>query len=324
MKTNANFTQKQAGAQPEGQTEGGGALSILSKQKARPQPFADAAMNAAFLFCGLASVVCVAFMTVYMVVSGGAIFAKVGLFQFVLGKAWSPGNSEFGILPMVLSSILATFGAVLVALPVGVLTAVYLSKVAHDRLAMVLRGFIDLLAGIPSVIYGLMGALFIVPSIFRLQAAMGIANSGSLLAAIAILAVMILPTIISVSETSIRAVPKQYEEAALALGSTRLQCIFRVTLPAAKSGIAAGVVLGTGRAIGEAMAVMMVAGNAAVMPGLLRPVRLLTAAIPIEWAYSSGMHRDALYGIGLVLFVFIMAINTLLRLAMKRVGQGNG
>jgi phosphate transport system permease protein len=277
-------------------------------------------MNIIFLVCGLASVVSVVFMTVYMVVSGGAIIAETGVFRFLLGHVWNPGGSEFGILPMILSSVLATLGAVLIALPVGVLIAVFLAKLSPGKLATAMRAFIDLLAGIPSVIYGLLGALLLVPAIFKLQAAAGLPNSGSLLAAIVILVIMILPTIISVSETAIRSVPKQYEEAALALGSTRLQAIFKVTVPAAKSGIVAGMVLGTGRAIGEAMAVMMVSGNAAIMPELLRPVRLLTAAIPIEWAYSSGLHRQALYGIGLVLFVFIMVINLLLRQVMKKGG----
>ncbi|MDR0813476.1 MAG: phosphate ABC transporter permease subunit PstC [Oscillospiraceae bacterium] len=292
--------------------------SILSGR--RTKSLVERIMNIIFLVCGLASVVSVVFMTVYMVVSGGAIIAETGVFRFLLGHVWNPGGSEFGILPMILSSVLATLGAVLIALPVGVLIAVFLAKLSPGKLATAMRAFIDLLAGIPSVIYGLLGALLLVPAIFKLQAAAGLPNSGSLLAAIVILVIMILPTIISVSETAIRSVPKQYEEAALALGSTRLQAIFKVTVPAAKSGIVAGMVLGTGRAIGEAMAVMMVSGNAAIMPELLRPVRLLTAAIPIEWAYSSGLHRQALYGIGLVLFVFIMVINLLLRQVMKKGG----
>ncbi|MDR1821085.1 MAG: phosphate ABC transporter permease subunit PstC [Oscillospiraceae bacterium] len=292
--------------------------SVLSGKSAKP--LVERAMNLIFLICGLASVISVVFMTVYMVASGGAIIAETGVLRFLLGRIWNPGSSEFGILPMILASLLATLCAVLVALPVGVLIAVFLAKLSPGKLAAGMRTFIDLLAGIPSVIYGLLGALLIVPMIFRLQKAAGLPNGGSLLAAILILVIMILPTIISVSETALRTVPKQYEEAALALGSTRLQCIFKVTIPAAKSGIVAGMVLGTGRAIGEAMAVMMVSGNAAIMPELLRPVRLLTAAIPIEWAYSSGLHRQALYGIGLVLFVFIMIINILLRQIMKKGG----
>jgi phosphate transport system permease protein len=283
----------------------------------------EKAMNTIFLVCGLIVVVSAFFMTVYMMVSGGPIIAEVGPLKFLAGQIWDPSSDKFGILPMILSSIFATFGAILVALPVGVLVAVFLSKLAPNTLSSVLRVLIDLLAGIPSVVYGLLGAILVVPLIFKLQIAVGLPQSGSLLAAIVILAIMILPTIISVSETALRTVPKQYEDAALALGSTRLQCIFKVTIPAAKSGIAAGMVLGTGRAIGEAMAVMMVAGNAVVMPELLKPVRLLTTSIPIEWAYSSGLHRQALYGIGLVLFVFIMVINIVLNKVLKKGGDGD-
>lgn len=278
-------------------------------------------MNLVFMVCGFAAVICVAAMTVYMVISGGPAIARIGVGKFLFGQVWNPTNSEFGIAPMILSSIVATFSAILVALPIGVLVAVFLSKLVPRQLAGVLRAIIDLLAGIPSVVYGLLGAILIVPQIFKLQAALGLPTVGSLLAAIVILVIMILPTIISVSETSIRAVPQLYEDASLALGSTRLQCIVRVIIPAAKSGIVAGMVLGVGRAIGEAMAVMMVAGNAAIMPELLGPVRLLTVSIPIEWAYSSGLHREALYGIGLVLFVFIMIINIVLNTVLKRTAR---
>jgi phosphate transport system permease protein len=212
----------------------------------------------------------------------------------------------------------------IIALPTGVLVAVFLAKMAPAKLASLLRAFIDLLAGIPSVVYGLLGAILVVPLIFKLQTAAGLPASGSLLAAIIILVIMILPTIISVSETAIRAVPKQYEDAALALGSTKQQCIFKIVVPAAKSGIVAGMALGTGRAVGEAMAVIMVAGNATIMPALLSPTRLLTTSIPIEWAYSSGLHREALYGIGLVLFIFIMALNIVLRNIVKKGAAQNG
>jgi phosphate transport system permease protein len=280
-------------------------------------------MNLVFLLCGLASVACVVFMTLYMVASGGPIIAKVGVLDFLFGKVWNPGNAQFGILPMILSSVLATFGAILIALPAGVLVAVFLAKLAPRRAAAALRTMIELLAGIPSVVYGRLGAILIVPLIFHLQTALGAPTSGNLLAASLILIIMLLPTIVSVSETAIRAVPKQYEDAALSLGSTRLQCIFRVIIPAAKSGIAAGAALGVGRAVGEAMAVIMVAGNAAIMPEWLGPARLLTASIPIEWAYSGGVHREALYGIGLVLFALIMAINILLRIILKKGGADN-
>lgn len=281
-------------------------------------------MNIIFLVCGLAAVICVICMSAYMIISGWPAIKKIGLFNFLFGQVWNPENSQFGIAPMILASIIATFSAILIALPTGVLVAVFLAKLTPGRVSGGLRMLIDLLAGIPSVVYGLLGAILISPLIFKLQAALGLPTSGSLLAAIIILIIMILPTIISVSETAIRSVPKQYEDASLALGSTSLQSIFKVTIPAAKSGIVAGMALGVGRAIGEAMAVIMVAGNAAIMPEFLKPVRLMTASIPIEWAYSSGLHREALYGIGLVLFVFIMIINIILNKALKKGGDVSG
>ena len=293
--------------------------SIIGSKKSKA--VTERVMNIIFLVCGFAAVICVICMTVYMIVSGGPVIAKVGVFNFLFGQVWNPENSQFGILPMILSSIIATFSAILIALPVGVLVAVFLAKLTPGKLSSAFRTLIDLLAGIPSVVYGLLGAILIVPLIFKLQTALGLPTSGCLLAAIIILIIMILPTIISVSETAIRAVPKQYEDAALALGATKLQSIFKVTVPAAKSGIVAGMVLGVGRALGEAMAIIMVAGNAAIMPEFLRPVRLLTASIPIEWAYSSGLHREALYGIGLVLFVFIMIINIVLNKVLKKGGD---
>lgn len=284
-------------------------------------------MNIIFLVCGSVAVICVVCITIYMVVSGGPVIAKVGLFKFLFGQTWdpvAPDQPQFGILPMILSSIIATFAAILIALPTGVLVATFLAKLAPGRMATILRVIIDLLAGIPSVVYGLLGMILIAPQIYKLQAALGFPSGGSLLAAIIILIIMILPTIISVSETAIRAVPQQYEDASLALGSTKLQSMFKVTIPAAKNGIVAGMVLGVGRAIGEAMAVSMVAGNATIMPELLRPVRLLTVSIPHEWAYSSGIHREALYGIGLVLFVFIMVINIVLNRILKKGGTAGG
>ena len=282
-------------------------------------------MNLIFLTCGLAAVICVICISFYMIISGSPIFAKIGIVKFLFGKTWYPGNGKYGILPMLLSSIVATFIAILVALPVGVLIAIFLAKLSPGKLSGVLRMFIDLLAGIPSVVYGLLGLILIVPLIYNLQHRFGLPKGQCLLAAIIILIIMILPTIISVSETAIRSVPKQYEDASLALGATKLQGIFRVTVPAAKSGIVAGMVLGVGRALGEAMAVSMVAGNAPIMPDLLKPVRLLTPSIPLEWAYSTpgSIHRNALFGIGLVLFVFIMIVNIILNIAIKK-GGGSG
>lgn len=296
--------------------------SIINSNKSKSA--VEKTMNSIFLICGFTAVVCVICITIYMIVSGFPAIQKIGVFKFIFGKVWNPENLEFGIAPMVLASIIATFSAISVALPIGILVAVFLAKLAPKKVANTLRMLIDLLAGIPSVVYGLLGALLIVPLVFNLQTAVGLPTGGSLLAAIVILIIMILPTIISVSETAIRAVPKQYEDASLALGSTKLQSIFKVTVPAAKSGIVAGMVLGVGRAIGEAMAVMMVAGNAAIMPEILRPVRMLTTSIPIEWAYSSGLHREALYGIGLVLFIFIMIINIVLNKVLKKGGTADG
>ncbi|MDD4200832.1 MAG: phosphate ABC transporter permease subunit PstC, partial [Eubacteriales bacterium] len=293
--------------------------SIIGSNKSKNA--VEKTMNITFLICGLAAVICVICMTVYMVISGWPAIQKIGFFKFLFGQVWNPENSQFGIAPMILSSIIATFTAILIALPTGVLIAVFLAKLTPDKVSAGLRMMIDLLAGIPSVVYGLLGAILVVPLVFKLQTALGLPTSGSLLAAIIILIIMILPTIISVSETAIRAVPKQYEDASLALGSTKLQSIFKVTVPAAKSGIVAGMVLGVGRAIGEAMAVIMVAGNAAIMPEFLKPVRLLTASIPIEWAYSRGLHRDTLYGIGRVLFIFIMIINIVLNKVLKKGGD---
>ena len=297
-------------------------ISIIGSNKSKS--VTERGMNLLFFICGFAAVVCVVFMTIYMIVSGSTIITKVGVVKFLFGRIWDPDHSKFGILPMILASLIATFSAILIALPVGVLVAVFLAKLMPEKISNVLRTLIDLLAGIPSVVYGLLGAILVVPLIFKLQTALALPTSGCLLSAIIILVIMILPTIISVSETAIRAVPRQYEDASLALGSTKLQSIFKVTVPAAKSGIVAGMVLGTGRAIGEAMAVMMVAGNAVIMPEFLKPVRLLTASIPIEWAYSSGIHREALYGIGLVLFIFIMVINITLNKILKKAGDAGG
>lgn len=275
-------------------------------------------MNGIFFVCGIIAAVSVVFISLYMIFSGGPAILKIGIGDFLLGTEWNPSSNQFGILPMILASIVATVAAVLIAVPIGVLVAVFLSYVAPAKLASIVRPMVDLLSGIPSVVYGLLGAILIVPMVFRLQEAFNMPTGGCLLSAIIVLVIMILPTIISLSETALRAVPKAYYEASLGLGGSKIQSIFRVVVPAAKSGIVAGMVLGTGRAIGETMAVMMVAGNAVVMPELLQPVRLLTVSIPFEWAYSSGLHREALFGIGLVLFIFIMIINFALNGILKK------
>ncbi|MDR0883551.1 MAG: phosphate ABC transporter permease subunit PstC [Oscillospiraceae bacterium] len=277
-------------------------------------------MNVLFLVCGLAAVVSVVLISLYMVLSGAPAIAKIGPLQFLAGQIWNPEAKEFGILPLILSSVTATGLAVVVAVPAALCVAVFLTQIAGKRLASALLFLVELLAGIPSVVYGLLGAILIVPLVFQAQTALGLPMSGSLLSASIVLVIMILPTIISVSVSSIHAVPRQYNDVSLALGSSKMQSIVRAVIPAAKSGIVSGIVLGVGRAIGETMAVMMVAGNAPIMPEFLKPARLLTVGISMEWAYSSGIHREALFGIGLVLFAFIMVINVLLSTILKKGG----
>ena len=270
-------------------------------------------MKAILLICGVISVAFVLFISVYLVISGIPAIRQIGLKAFLLGKTWAPTASEasFGILPFILSSVYATAGAVVLGVPIGVLTAVFLSKVAAPRAAAVIHTAVELLAGIPSVVYGLVGMIVLVPTIQRL---FGLSSGACLLA------IMILPSIISVSETALRAVPPEYEAASLALGATKTETYFRVSLPAAKSGIAASIVLGVGRAIGEAMAIIMVSGNVANMPGLLKSVRFLTTAIASEMSYAAygSLQRQALFSIGLVLFLFIMLINVILNVCIKR------
>ena len=273
-------------------------------------------MQAVFFLCGLVAVGFVLLITVYLVLSGLPAIRQIGLFDFLLGSTWAAGQGQFGILPLILTSVWGTAGAILLGVPVGFLTAVFLAKVAPRRLADVVRPAVSLLAGIPSVVYGLVGMIVLVP---WLRDALHLPAGDSLLAAILVLAVMILPSIINLSETALAAVPKEYEEASLALGATDLETYFRVSVPAAKSGIAAAVVLGIGRAIGEAMAILMVAGNVANMPALTKSVRFLTTGIAIELNYSAegSLQRQALFSIGLVLFLFIMLINVLLNLVLK-------
>ena len=277
-------------------------------------------MNGLFFLCGLVAVAFVVFITVYLVISGLPAIREIGLTDFLFGTQWASTakeNPQFGILPFILTSVYGTAGAILIGVPIGFLTAVFLSKLANPKAAAVIRTAVDLLAGIPSVVYGLIGMTVLVPAI---RVAFGLASGASLLAAMVVLAVMILPSIISVSATALNAVPKEYEEASLALGATEIETYFRVSAPAASSGIAAAVVLGIGRAIGEAMAIMMVAGNVANMPGLFKSVRFLTTAIASEMSYSSvgSLQRNALFSIALVLFLFIMLINILLNTLLKK------
>ena len=271
-----------------------------------------------FLVLGLITVGCVLLITVYLVISGLPAIREIGLAKFLFGKVWSPTGAEpeFGILPFILTSVYGTAGAILLGVPVGFFAAVYLAKAAPPRLKSTVESAVSLLAGIPSVLYGLVGMLVLVPGIRKL---FNVPDGASLLAAIIVLAVMILPSIIKVSMTALEAVPKEYEDASLALGATPEETWFRVSVPAAKSGIAAAVVLGVGRAIGEAMAVMMVSGNVANMPSLFQSVRFLTTAVASEMSYAGqGLHRQALFSVALVLFLFIMLINAALNFFLKR------
>ena len=284
------------------------------KQKLRPL---EVFMNLLFFVCGLIAVVFVLFISIYLIVSGLPAIREIGLVDFLFGTEWASTAAEpkFGILPFILTSIYGTAGAIVLGVPVGFMTAVFLAKVAPPRLASLVRPAVDLLAGIPSVVYGLIGMMVLVPAV---RVAFHLPDGASLFCAILVLAVMILPSIISVSETALKAVPKEYEEASLALGATHIETVFRVSVPAASSGIAASIVLGIGRAIGEAMAVIMVAGNVANMPGLFQSVRFLTTAVSSEMAYASGLQRQALFSIALVLFLFIMLINIVLNTLLKR------
>ena len=276
-------------------------------------------MNAVFFICGMVSIAAVALITIYMVWAGLPAIIKIGPVDFLLGTEWKSTASEpsFGILPFILTSVWGMVGALIIGVPVGVLTAVFLSKLAPPKLAALVRPAVELLAGIPSVVYGLIGMIVLVPAVMK---AFELKSGSCLLSAILVLAIMVLPNIISVSETALRAVPPEYEEASLGLGATWIETVFKVSVPAARSGIVAGIVLGAGRAVGEAMAVMMVAGNVANMPGLFKSVRFLTTAVASEMSYAAdgSLQKQALFSIGLVLFVFIMLINWLLNTFLKR------
>ena len=286
------------------------------RQKSTPNAL-ERFMNLVFLLCGLVAVGFVLFISVYLILSGLPAIREIGLVDFLVGRVWASSASQpkGGILPFILTSIYGTAGAIVLGVPVGFLTAVFLAKAAPPRVAALVRPAVDLLSGIPSVVYGLIGMIVLVPAV---RGWFSLPDGASLFAAILVLAVMILPSIISVSETALNAVPREYEEASLALGATHIETVFRVSVPAASSGIAASVVLGIGRAIGEAMAVMMVAGNVANMPSLFTSVRFLTTAVASEMSYSAGLQRQALFSIALVLFLFIMLINVVLNLLLKR------
>lgn len=274
-------------------------------------------MNLLFFVCGIASVLCVVAITVYMLISGIPAIREIGLWNFLFGTEWAPTASEplFGILPMILTSIVGTIGAILVGVPLGLFTAVFICYLTPKKLGKLLVSAVELLAGIPSVIFGLVGMIVLSPFIAN---TFGIPSGATLLTSMLVLAVMILPTIVSVTITSLRAVPQEYYDGSLALGATPVTSIFKMNIRAARSGIITGVVLGVGRAIGETMAIIMVSGNVPNMPNLFKSVRFLTTGIVSEMSYAAGLHRQSLFSIGLILFVFIFIINLILNSILKK------
>lgn len=289
----------------------------MNTKKMKTRNAIEKIMNAVFFVCGMLGIVFVLAITGYIFIAGVPAIREIGLFEFLFGTVWNSTGEppQFGILPFILTTVYGTSGAILIGVPFGLLCALFLSKVAPKPVVAVVCPAVELLAGIPSVVYGLVGMMVLVPWVMN---TFHLPKGESLFAAILVLAVMILPSIISVSETALNAVPKEYEEASLALGATEMETWFKVSIPAAKSGIAAGVVLGIGRAVGEAMAVMMVAGNVANMPGIFRSVTFLTTAVSKEMSYASGLQKEALFSIALVLFCFIMVINTVLNFLLKK------
>ena len=274
-------------------------------------------MHVVFFIAAIASIIAVFLICLFLFVNGIPAMGEIGIFDFLLGTKWAPSNNppSFGIFPMILGSIYVTAGAIVIGVPIGILTSVFMAKYCPKKMYKVLKPATELLAGIPSVVYAFFGLVVIVPPIRSLAGGTG----NSILAASILLGIMILPTIIGVSESAIRSVPESYYEGSLALGATHERTIFRVMLPAAKSGIMAGIVLGIGRAIGETMAVIMVAGNQARMPaGLLKGIRTLTANIVIEMGYAADLHREALIATGVVLFVFILIINVAFSLLKRK------
>ena len=277
-------------------------------------------MRGAFFICGMLTIVAVFGIAGYMILNGLPAIRELGPAEFLFGQVWRPTASEpsFGILPMILTSIYGTVGAILIGVPIGLMTAIFLAKIASPKIAATVNTAVELLAGIPSVVYGFVGMIVFVPLV---RSVFGLGNGATLFSAIIVLSVMILPAIINVSRTALTSVPREYEEASYALGATKIETIFKVSVPAARSGIAAGIVLGVGRAIGEAMAIIMVAGNVVNMPGLFESVRFLTTAIAMEFGYATGLHRQVLFSIGLILFIFILILNLTLNLVLKRGGK---
>lgn len=284
---------------------------------AKAQKKIEKSIEAAFLVCALFAVFSVGFIAFYILSRGIPAISQIGLTDFIFGRMWEPTGEFFGIWNMLVGSIYATFGAVVIGLPIGLFTAVFLAELAPPALAKIMRNAINLLAGIPSVVYGFFGLVVVVPFI---DEAFG-GGGNSLLATVIILSIMILPTIINLSETAIRAVPSYYKEGSLGLGATHVETIFKVILPAAKSGILASVVLGIGRAVGETMAVILVSGNTPLIPhSIFDRLRTMTATIAMEMSYSSGLHQEALFGIGVILFLFIMVLNLMLNYFTNKMG----
>ena len=293
----------------------------MRSKNTRARKALENVIHLVFLLCGIVAVGFVLVISVYLILSGLPAIRQIGLFKFLFGQVWDPPNTttgaEYGILPFILTSVYGTAGAMVIGVPIGLMTAIFLAKLAPPRAAAVIRTAVQLLAGIPSVVYGLVGMIVLVPLI---RTTFSLGSGACLLAAILVLSIMVLPSIINVSETALRAVPREYEEASLALGATATETYFRVSLHAARSGVATAVVLGVGRAIGEAMAIIMVAGNVANMPGLFQSVRFLTTGIISGMSYApvGSLYQQALFSIGLVLFLFIMLINVFLNVFIKR------
>lgn len=296
---------------------------LAKYQTTMKKDFFENLIHGIFLIAGLITIAAVLVISIYLIISGLPAISQIGLKNFLFGKTWNPtgANPQYGILPFILTSVYGTCGAILFGTPLAFFTAVFLSKVASQKYKNIFLSGINLLAGIPSVVYGLVGMLVLVPFV---RNTFNLSDGASLFSAIIVLSIMIYPSIVKVSVNALDAVPKEYEEASLALGATEIETYFRVSVPAAKSGIIASIVLGVGRAIGEAMAVMMVSGNVSNMPKLFESVRFLTTAVASEMSYSSGLQRQALFSIALVLFVFIMMINAALNFFLKKDKEQSG
>lgn len=310
----------------------GGTLSLFAKYKSYKRTI-ESIMKVVFIVCGLFAIGAVFTITIYMIVSGAPAFFKIGPVEFLLGTTWAPtaADPKFGILPMILTSLVGTGLAILIGVPIALFTAIFLSDFAKNKFGSVVKAGIELLAGIPSVVYGLLGLIVLVPLVAKLENAIYLHSTvehtftggANLLSGVIVLAIMILPTVTNVSLSSIRAVSVEHREASLAVGATPVQTIFKVVLPTAKSGIISGIVLGVGRALGEAMAIILVAGNVVNMPGLFNSVRFLTTGIVSEMSYAFGLHREALFSIGMILFIFIMIINLFLNFILKKGEEKN-